>query len=226
MRERTGNGAAARTVNRDLVPVARMFDFGKRAGLVQTNPLEGGNYRDLRHREPIPAPNGSTLTGEQVEAVVRKAEEVLRPGYASLIALIAGSGIRIDEARHVEHSDVDDEKKVLRITPKPGWTTKSYRHREVPVSGQTLEAARRFINTRGQVSLEGKAIWNQVQRVRALLELPHFSPHDLRRAWASGLHTRGATLKQISVLLGHGSLGVTERYVRLTETAGHQFLPR
>jgi hypothetical protein len=40
------------------------------------------------------------------------------------------------------------------------------------------------------------------------------------------MHHRGASLKAVSVWLGHGSLGVTERYVRVIETDGHQFLPR
>jgi site-specific recombinase XerD len=226
VRERTDNGISARTVNRDLVPIAQMFAFGKRTGVVPANPITGENYRDLRHREPVPAPNRWTLTTQHVDDVVAKAAEVLAPAYASLIALVAGSGIRIDEARHIDERDIDDEQRLLRITPKPGWVTKNYRFRQVPVSAKTLEAAHSFVSTRDKVSLESKAIWNQVQRVRILLELPHFSPHDLRRAWASGLHERGASLKQISVLLGHGSLGVTERYVRLTEAAGHEFLPR
>lgn len=60
------------------------------------------------------------------------------------------------------------------------------------------------------------------------LKLPKFSIHDLRRAWASAMHANGATLKQVSVWLGHSSIGVTERYIRVfvTESTGHEFLPR
>jgi hypothetical protein len=37
---------------------------------------------------------------------------------------------------------------MLTITPKPGWTTKGYRCRDVPVSLRTAEAAKRFIELR------------------------------------------------------------------------------
>ena len=52
--------------------------------------------------------------------------------------------------------------------------------------------------------------------------------HDLRRAWASAVHAKGASLKQVSVWLGHADVQTTERYIRvyLTSTSGHQFLPR
>jgi integrase len=52
--------------------------------------------------------------------------------------------------------------------------------------------------------------------------------HDMRRAWASAVHAAGASLKEVSVWLGHSSVQVTERYVRIfeSESSGHEFLPR
>ena len=51
--------------------------------------------------------------------------------------------------------------------------------------------------------------------------------HDLRRAWASAMHANGASLKAVSVWLGHSSVTVTERYIRIFSTVGgHEFLPR
>jgi integrase len=52
--------------------------------------------------------------------------------------------------------------------------------------------------------------------------------HDLRRAWSSAMHANGASLKQVSLWLGHSGVAVTERYVRgfATEVTGHEFLPR
>jgi integrase len=71
-------------------------------------------------------------------------------------------------------------------------------------------------------------VWEEVERVRKLASLPHFSMHDLRRAWASAVHANGASLKQVSVWLGHAEIQTTERYIRvyLDETTGHQYLPR
>jgi site-specific recombinase XerD len=52
--------------------------------------------------------------------------------------------------------------------------------------------------------------------------------HDLRRAWASAMHANGASLKMVSVWLGHADIATTERYIRVytSETRGHEYLPR
>jgi integrase len=78
------------------------------------------------------------------------------------------------------------------------------------------------------VRLDDKATWDAIRRVREELKLPKFSMHDLRRAWASAMHANGASIKQVSVWLGHSTTAVTERYVRIfsTESTGHEFLPR
>jgi hypothetical protein len=114
------------------------------------------------------------------------------------------------------------------ITPKKKWTTKGYRYRDIPVSKNTAKAALAFVKTRDTVLLDDKSVWNEIQRVRAATKLPKFSIHDLRRAWASAVHANGASIKQVSVWLGHSTIEVTERYIRVfqTDSTGHEFLPR
>ncbi|MRG94638.1 tyrosine-type recombinase/integrase [Polyangium spumosum] len=221
----------ARTVNRDLLPVRRMFAFAKREGLMTTNPFRGEDFGELKLKEPQPRPNAITLAPEQVEAVVRTARELLPGGHASLIGLVAGSGVRIDEARHLDEKDVeivDERRGYLHVTPKEGWQPKNYRCRRVPVSRATCAAALEFIRTRSMVRLDDKATWDAILKVRTHLGLPKFSMHDLRRAWASALHAKGAPLKLVSVLLGHSGIHVTERYIRVfaTESTGHEYLSR
>jgi integrase/recombinase XerD len=221
----------ARTVNRDVRPVRRMFAFAKREGLIASDPFRHEDFRELRLREALPKPNAVTLSPGQVDAVVKRAGELLTAGYAALVQLIAGSGLRIDEARHLDAADVEatDEKRgYVTVTPKDGWQPKSYRFRTLPVSRATYEAALHFIQIRDTVRLDNKATWNAIRKVREDLKLPKFSMHDLRRAWASAMHANGASIKQVSVWLGHSSIQVTERYIRVfeSESTGHEFLPR
>jgi len=76
--------------------------------------------------------------------------------------------------------------------------------------------------------MNDKSIWSQLQKARKAADLPKFSMHDLRRAWASAMHANGASLKEISVWLGHADVATTERYIRVYTTAeqGHKYLPR
>jgi site-specific recombinase XerD len=226
-----GTKVKARTVNRDVRPVRRMFAFGKREGLIASDPFRHEDFRELRLREALPKPNAVTLSPAQVDKTVKAAAELLSPGHAALVALLAGSGIRVDEARHLDVVDVeivDDKRGFITVTPKEGWQPKSYRFRTVPVSRATCDTALRFIDLRGSVRLDNKATWDAIRKVREELELPKFSMHDLRRAWASALHANGASIKQVSVWLGHSTTAVTERYVRIfaSESTGHEFLPR
>jgi integrase len=76
--------------------------------------------------------------------------------------------------------------------------------------------------------MDDKTVWNIMRRVEKAAGLPKFSIHDLRRAWASAMHANGASIKEISVWLGHQDVATTERYIRIFQraTSGHQYLPR
>lgn len=229
VRER-GTKVKARTVNRDVMPVARMFAFARREGLIPTNPFRTEDFRELKLREPEARPQALTLSPGQVISVVEVSTKILAPGHASLIAVVAGSGLRIGEALHVEEQDIvvlDDKRGFIIVAPKANWQPKNYRCRRVPVTAATCQAALEFIRTRHTVRLDDKATWDALKKVSEHLGLPRFSMHDLRRAWASALHANGMSLKQVSVLLGHSGIAVTERYIRTfsTEDAGHAFLP-
>lgn len=228
VRSRTEAGAQAATVNRDVTPVRQMFAFAKREGLITVDPFKHEDFATLKLREPRPKPNAVALSPEQVDLFLDAADRMSHPAYAALFRLTAGSAIRIDEARHLDGRDIDDARGLLTITPKPNWTTKGYRYREVPVSARTAAAVKAFVALRKNLALDDKSVWKEIQRVRKAASLPKFSIHDLRRAWASAVHAKGASLKQVSVWLGHADVQTTERYIRvfLTQTSGHEFLPR
>lgn len=227
VRERSAEVSAA-TVNRDLTPIRRMFAFAKREGHIDKNPFRHEDFEELKLREPRPKPNALALSPKQVDIFLAKADEMAKPGFAALFRLTAGSAIRIDEARHYEPGDIDRKRGILTITPKKNWTTKGYRYRDIPISKETINALVAFVGTRDKIALDDKAVWNEIQRIRKAVKLPKFSIHDLRRAWASAMHANGASLKQVSVWLGHCAVQVTERYIRIfdTESTGHEFLPR
>jgi integrase len=103
-------------------------------------------------------------TGDQGDAFLAKADQMAKPGYATLFRLTAGSAIRIDEARRYEPSDIDVKRGLLTITPKKDWTTKGYRYRDIPISEQTIKALLAFVGVRDKMALDDKAVWNEIQR--------------------------------------------------------------
>lgn len=229
MRDRADkDGVGGRTINRDFTALNAMFRYGAANHFTPTNPFADGGLKRLKLREPQPKPQALTLSPTQVDEFLEHADKISHSAYAALFRGTAGSAARIDEMLHLELWEIDRARGVLTISPKKGWTTKGYRFREVPISEATGKALSEFVAQRNEVRVDQKAIWSELQRIRKGAGLPHFSMHDLRRAWASAVHHNGASLKQVSVWLGHKEVQTTERYIRvfLDVTEGHQFLPR
>ena len=231
--ERTADGIAASTINRDIQTVRSCFKHGRREKLMASDPFATEDFRELKLREPRAKPQALTLSPAQINLALDTAERLCSKPVAALLRFTAGSGVRAAEAMHIEAGDIrvlDAEagRAVLTIGPKPGWTTKGYRYRDVPISKRTADAALVFLRTKDDAPFDPKTVWNQLRVVAKAAGLPNFSMHDLRRAWASAMHFNGATMKQVSVWLGHADVQTTERYVRIFDTGktGHEFLPR
>lgn len=221
-------GCGPASCNRHVSSLSSLLRYAVAEGHVTGNPLEGAALRRLWLREPRPRPDATTLTGKQVDAIVAKAKEICHPAYAAFIEATAGSGARLDEIRHIDLADLDEAKGYLTIGPKPGWVTKNYRYRNIPVSAGTIAAVKVVVARRKEAAMDDRALWGQIDLVRQKLpNVPKFAWHDLRRAWASSMHAAGASLKRVSYWLGHSGIQVTERYIRLNENVGgHEFLPR
>ena len=179
--DRFGGAELFRTpaFNRDLVTLSSMFAFAKREGHVAANPWRTEDFRELKLREPRPKPNAITLSPQQLDAFLDAAEKLCAPAYGALFRLTAGSGIRIDEARHLDLADVrvvDEQggKAELTVTPKPGWTSKGYRYRTVPIPMATATAARTFVEGRGKFAFDDATTWKHLNKVREAVGLPRF----------------------------------------------------
>jgi integrase len=153
----------------------------------------------LKLRDAEPKPNASTLSPTQVDAFLDHADGVAHPVYAAPFRGTAGCAARIDEMRHHEAWDVDEERGLLTISPKKGWTTKGYRYRDFPISEVNARSVKVFIKRQTEVRLERRSEWKELQRVRKDMDLPRFSMHELRSAWASAMHANAASLKQVCV---------------------------
>lgn len=169
----------------------------------------------VKLREPRPQPHRVGLTKADLEAFIAAEEH---PGYRALFRTVLGTGMRDDEARHLEASDIQPP--WIVVTPKAGWSTKNYRYRSIPVSAATVKAARTFVKAKPDLNLEAKAVWKRIRAAAKAAKITlHFSMHDLRRAWASHMLMAGNRLEDISKWLGHGDLVTTMRYLRVVSDA-------
>jgi site-specific recombinase XerD len=199
---------SAARINRELDSWRRMMKEGVDLNAVHPNVIDCF----VKLREPRAEPHRRTLTKVQIERLI---QHMRPPAIKALVRAAIGCGLRDDELRHVEAIDV--RKAEVAVTPKPGWTTKGYHFRVIPISAATRKALLTWIEARDSrsVNTDKKAIWLALQRGCKAAGVPPTSLHELRRAWASHLYERGVALKSVSQLLGHKEVATTERYLRI-----------
>lgn len=199
---------SAARVNRELDSLRRLLTYAIERKQAAPWALEAV----VKLREPRPEPHQRTVSKADFARFLAEAPATYRPLFRAAI----GCGLRDDELRHVALEDIRGGE--VAVTPKPGWSTKGYRYRHVPITAATARALRSWVKARdaGKVNTDPKRIWTIMHDACTTVGVEPFSLHDLRRAWATHLFSsRQVSLKELSMLLGHREVATTERYLRL-----------
>lgn len=195
-------------INAELSAWRRMMKLAVELNYVHKDVLD----QFVRLKEPRPEPHRKGLSKANLLAFL-KAEA--HPGYRALYRVVLGSGMRDEEMRHMEAGDI--RRNALVVTPKEGWTTKSYRYRTIPITGETAKAARAFLKAKPKMSMGKRYVWGRIQKACKAAGVAPFSLHELRRAWASHMLKAGHPIASISKWMGHENVMTTMRYLRFVE---------
>jgi len=209
---------ARSTMNRDLRCVRVLLRWAAERGYAAraVAVLERRDIREpsrpRRHVVPDPAEMRRVL-----DAVARRHE-----GAARALATVYGTGMRADELRRLTAFDVRADG--VHVRPEGGAAeladpTKGYAERVVPVHEEVLKIARTWIawqsgakaRTGGRCSERWLLDW--LRRGCADAGVERCTPHDLRRAFATGAVRAGVELVIVSRWLGHRLVSTTERYI-------------
>ncbi|HEX9188557.1 MAG TPA: tyrosine recombinase XerC [Vicinamibacteria bacterium] len=174
-----------------------------------------------RREKRIPA----VLDEAQVEALL----DVPGDGLAAvrgraILELLYATGTRCAELVSIDVGEVGLEARTVRVLGKGG------RERIVLFGQRAQEALRAwlvaraglrprtdalFLNARGGRLTDRSVRTLVARRVEQVALARRCSPHTLRHSFATHLLTRGADLRAIQELLGHASLGTTQRYTHV-----------
>jgi integrase len=157
-------------------------------------------------------------TVAEVEAVA----DAMFPRYRGVVALAAGTGLRLGEVLGLGPTDVDFLRRTVRVDKQlcrsgelgPPKTAASVR--TVPVADVVLEELARhieqfpgedgFIFTSGTgAPVTGGAFGSLWRKARTKAGVPEFRFHDLRHFYASALISAGCSVKAVQKALGHAS---------------------
>ncbi|PIV45020.1 MAG: hypothetical protein COS25_01950 [Candidatus Nealsonbacteria bacterium CG02_land_8_20_14_3_00_37_10] len=147
----------------------------------------------------------------------------------AILETFFSTGARISELINIKLSDIDKNGRIfimgkgkkerfVYLTPRAQKHIKKY----LEVRGET-DSPYLFVPYRGKnVNLKNKKLSpnyleEKIKKYRELLGLNiPVTPHGLRRAFATYLAEKGASVAAIQILLGHESLDTTTRYVRVS----------
>ena len=221
---------SAATVNGVLASLSSAYEWFIGKKWVKVNPFASVKALKATEREPNWIKSSADVT---------RLLGACGSNIRTLIAVLVGTGMRIDEALHLEWEDVDLERRELRVHRGRQGKTKSGKGRLVPIGDGVLPVLRAMKLASGG----GKLLWPGRRRAQAVDAFPRNQSgvfrafkaaleragmpltlrlHDLRHSFASQYVSSGGDIYKLSKILGHSSVKITEKvYAHLAPEAHH-----
>lgn len=212
-------GYASSSIARCLITLKVLFYFLKRESLIPVNialylatPKLWQLIPDVISCEEIDRlflqPDVTTLFGARDKAILE---------------VMYSSGLRVSEVCTLDIQHVDDQ--FVRVKGKGS------KERMVPIGKKAIEAIdgyhqlrpdtpeqALFLSNRGR-RINRVDVWKMIKRyAKAAGILKNVSPHTLRHSFATHLLDNGADLRVIQEMLGHASIGTTDRYTHVSRS--------
>ena len=223
-------GLAPATINLQLCTL-RMV--AKQAWLKQMMSLETYSaIRELKSVRGKRVSKGRALNGRETGKLLASLDMKETPiavRDAAIIALAVGCGMRRAEIIGLKLSQLDQENRIITILGKGN------KERRVAPSDEAWERLQEWLNLRGS---EGEHVFVAVKKganvqpywalsesaVYQLLKIrgqqanvASFTPHDLRRTFATRLLDNGTDINTVRLAMGHESVVTTQRYDKRDE---------
>ena len=170
-----------------------MFDYASERGLIEVNPLAGTTNRIAGGTEKS---RDRTLTDDEIKSLWHDGHE-----HGALIRFLLLTGLRISEAQSAKVADCDGDK--LHISEnksdRPHWV-------------YVTELAKQQIGNFDGLLFEPRS--NTAVQARLKRTGCGWTPHDLRRTFATRLAGLGCPVHIVEKLLNHSMQGVAAIYNR------------
>lgn len=207
-----------------LYPLKAFLGFCHRKGFLKDDLRRFILVPGREHRVPK-----ELLTGEQMVTLLEAPGETTTSGIRDRAMMeVAYSGLRATELLSLRVEDVDlmenrifiregkgDKERMVPMTSVARyWVDRWKRRRKEFVPRE--DSDRLFVSRRGR-PITRRDFGRMLEHYGRQAQLPvKVSPHDLRRITATHLAANGAPMRYIQALLGHDTLRVTTKYLRLT----------
>ena len=222
---------AAGTLARQLAAIRSFYRYLRRREDLDVDPSAALKMPKVARRLPLvlAVDEARRVVEAPGEAGGTSADEPVRRRDAAILELLYGCGLRLSELAGLRLRDVDLRSRRVRVLGKGN------RERTVPLGEKAATALERYLAVRDGLRSskrppDSEALWRGrhgralgVRRIQDIVRRcgqqgagrSELHPHALRHSCATHMLEAGADLRIIQELLGHRSLGTTQRYTHV-----------
>jgi integrase len=208
-------GNSKSTANRYLSLVKRIFNLAIQDGYVEKSPAR--YIKKFSEKESL---KERILTRAEDEKLMDACPQYLR----DMVFLALHTGMREGEIMGLRWDCVDLKAREIRVE-----YAKSGKYRHVPMDSQVavllkslLKKGERYVFANNRTQKAYKNIHKAYNLARVAAGLQDVRFHDLRHTFATRLVESGADIGLVQLILGHGDLKITQRYVHPSKVSALQ----
>lgn len=200
---------------KDLINLSSCFNWAISEGYILTNPCSQVNKVRVPQKMPL------FYSEDEFKKLL---DSIDNQDIKDIVIFAVNTGCRQMELLTIEWNQIDLNRKIL-LLDNQNHITKSKKIRSIPLDRNAIDVVsrRRLFNNSSQkvFTLNGKEMTaKQIQtKSRYYIKLAGLNTklnfHSLRHTFASWLVQRGVTIYEVSKLLGHSDLKVTQIYAHL-----------
>ena len=209
------------SVRRKIAALRSYFTLQKREGRRTDNPAQ--DVPPPKAPKRLPHVMSEPEVGKLLRTQVAGKSDEQRLRDIAMMELLYASGIRRAELVGLNLSDVDLDRRLMRVIGKGN------KQRTVFINQASSEAIRSYLGVRPRSTDEALFLSKRKSRLshrqawvifRQFAQLSgltkHVTPHVMRHSFATHLLENGADLMTIKELLGHESLSTTQIYTNVS----------
>lgn len=211
----------ATSVRRKIAALRSFFSLQKREGRRADNPAQ--DVPPPKAGKRLPHVMSEPEVAKLLRTRVAGKTEFQRLRDIAMMEVLYASGIRRAELVGLNISDVDLERRLMRVIGKGN------KQRTVFINQASADAIRAYLGVRPRTPDEALFLSKRKQRLshrqawvvfREFAQLSgltqHVTPHVMRHSFATHLLENGADIMTIKELLGHESLSTTQIYTNVS----------
>lgn len=214
-RKSKGQDASDTTVNIEITVLKSIWNMAMQSGYTNANPFK--NVKSIKVTEKFER----FLTFQESDKLLENTDEWLYPIFYTFLK----TGMRKQELMNLEWSDVDFERRKIKIRVKVDWTPKTS-EREIPMTdglkGVLLNLKKKAIGN--LVFHDGDGQMIAINRLRIELKkvtkkagFPDVTKlHTLRHSFASHCAMKGINMPTLQQFMGHTDIATTMIYAKLS----------